>query len=163
MNNSQFPYSSNILSKGFLDIFFIFLRFYLFIHERQRDRERERERGWDTGRGRNKFHAGSLMQDSILGLWDHALSWRQMLNHWATQLSHSLRILTMRMFLRRQAIYGFHQILRGDLDAPNVKNHRHSESRLKKEWVPWGYHWEGPERAGWGQKSLQLDPGGIFI
>ena len=44
---------------------FFFLRFYLFIHERQR--ERERERGRDIGRGRSRLHAGSPMQDSILG------------------------------------------------------------------------------------------------
>ena len=44
----------------------LFLRFYLFIHETQR------ERGRDTGRGRSRLHAGSLMWDSILGLQDHA-------------------------------------------------------------------------------------------
>ena len=42
---------------------------------------RDRERGRDTGRGRSRLHAGSPMKDSILGLWDHALSLRQMLNH----------------------------------------------------------------------------------
>ena len=47
-----------------------------------RERERERERGRDIGRGRSReFDAGSLMQDLILGLWDHAMSQRQMLNH----------------------------------------------------------------------------------
>lgn len=30
---------------------------------------------------------GSPMRDSIPGLRDHALSWRQMLNHWAIQTS----------------------------------------------------------------------------
>ena len=39
----------------------IFLRFYLFIHERQR----QRERGKDTGRGRSSLHAGSPTWDSI--------------------------------------------------------------------------------------------------
>ena len=53
----------------------LFLRFYLFIHERQG------ERGRDTGRGRSRLHAGSLMGDLILGFQDHALSQRQMLNH----------------------------------------------------------------------------------
>ena len=33
------------------------------------------------------------MWDSILGLQDHALSWRQALNHWATQASQYLLIL----------------------------------------------------------------------
>ena len=30
-------------------------------------RDTQRERGRDTGRGRSRFHAGSLMQDLILG------------------------------------------------------------------------------------------------
>ena len=47
-------------------LFFFFLRFYLCIHERHR------ERGRDTGRGRSRLHAGSLSQDSILGLQDHS-------------------------------------------------------------------------------------------
>ena len=70
----------------FLFLFFIsfFKRFYLFIHERHT----ERERGRETGRARSRLHAGSPMWDSIPGLWDHTLSWRQMLNHWATQPSH---------------------------------------------------------------------------
>ena len=65
-----------------IDIYlFIFKRFYLFIHERHR----EKERGRDTGRGRSRLHAGSPMWDSILGLQDHTLGWRQVLNRWATQ------------------------------------------------------------------------------
>ena len=56
-----------------------FKRFYLFIHDR------ERERGRDTGRGRSRLHATSLMQDSIPEPQDHALGQRQTLNHWATQ------------------------------------------------------------------------------
>ncbi|XP_072674798.1 modulator of macroautophagy TMEM150B isoform X2 [Canis lupus baileyi] len=35
------------------------------------------ERGRDRGRGRSRLHAGSRMQDSIMGLRDHALSRRQ--------------------------------------------------------------------------------------
>ena len=46
----------------------LFLRFYLFIHDRQRERERQRERGRDIDRGRSKLHARILMWDSILGL-----------------------------------------------------------------------------------------------
>ena len=34
----------------------------------------------ERGRGRSRLHAGSLMWDSILGLQDHALGQRQMLN-----------------------------------------------------------------------------------
>ena len=65
----------------------IFLRFYLFIHERHRERVGDGV-GRDTGRGRSRVHAGSQMWDSILGLQDHALSQRW-LNHWATQASQS--------------------------------------------------------------------------
>ena len=57
---------------------------YLFI-----DTERERERGRDTGRGRSRLHSRILMWDSIPGLWDHALSQKQTLNHWATKMSQS--------------------------------------------------------------------------
>ena len=49
---------------------------------------KDTERGRDTGRGRSRLHAGSLMQDSISEPRDHALSQRQMPNHWATQASH---------------------------------------------------------------------------
>ena len=44
------------------------------------ERERERERGRDTGGGRSRLHARSLMRDSILGLQDCALGQRQALN-----------------------------------------------------------------------------------
>ena len=60
-----------------LFFFFFFLRFYLFM--------RDTERGRDTGRGRSRLHAGSLMWDSIPGLQDHALGQRQALNRWTTQ------------------------------------------------------------------------------
>ena len=50
-----------------------------------RDTQRERERGRDTSRGRSRLHAGSPMQDLIPGLQNHALGWRQALNHWDTQ------------------------------------------------------------------------------
>ena len=56
----------------------------LFIHERYT------QRGRDIGRGRSGFPAGSLMQDSIPGPRDHDLSWRQTLNHWATQVPQDL-------------------------------------------------------------------------
>ena len=48
-------------------------------------RDTERETGRDTGRGRSRLHAGSLMWDLIPGLQDHALGRRQALNCWATQ------------------------------------------------------------------------------
>ena len=54
---------------------YIFLRCYLFIHEKHR------ERGRDTGRGRSRLHAGSPIWGLILGLQDHALGPRQVLNH----------------------------------------------------------------------------------
>ena len=45
----------------------LFLRCYLFIHERQR------ERGRDTSRGRSRLLAGSLMWNLIPGFQDHTL------------------------------------------------------------------------------------------
>ena len=61
--------------------------FYLFIPERHRERCR------DTGRGRRRPPAGSPMRDWIRGPWDPALSWRQLLNHWAPQASFSVSLL----------------------------------------------------------------------
>ena len=55
-------------------------------------RDTQRERGRDTGRGRSRFHSESLTWDLIQGLQDHTLGWRQMLNHWATQVSWFLSI-----------------------------------------------------------------------
>ena len=46
-------------------------------------RDTEREKGRDTGRGRSRLHARSLIWDSIPGLQDHTLNQRQMLDHWA--------------------------------------------------------------------------------
>ena len=60
--------------EGLWGIFFFGKDFiYLFM--------RDRERGRDTGRGRSRLSAGTLMWDLIPGLWDHDLSQRQMLGH----------------------------------------------------------------------------------
>ena len=58
--------------------------------------KRHRERGRDIGRGRSRLPVGSPMWDSIsiLGLQDHTLSWRQTLNHWATEVSLWCNLLT---------------------------------------------------------------------
>ena len=70
------PYLRSLWSHTQYETFiFFFLRFYLFM----------RDRGRDTGRGRSRLHAGSLMWDSIPGLQNHALGRRQVFNHWATQ------------------------------------------------------------------------------
>ena len=58
-----------------------FFKDFIYSFMRDTQREREKERGRDTGRGRSRLHAGSLMWDSILGLQDHALGGRQVLNH----------------------------------------------------------------------------------
>ena len=58
------------------DFFFSFLKI-LYIYSWETEREAE------TGRGRSRLHEGSPMQDSIPGSRNHALSRRQMLNHWA--------------------------------------------------------------------------------
>ena len=42
---------------------------------------RHRETGRDLGRGRNRLPAGTPIQDSIPGPWDHDLAQRQALNH----------------------------------------------------------------------------------
>ena len=41
------------------------------------ERERKRRRGRDTGRGSSRLHGGSSTWDSIQGLQDHALGYRQ--------------------------------------------------------------------------------------
>ena len=59
-SNSDIRKFGGIGENGWLFIFFKIL--FLFIHERHTEREAE------TGRGRSRLHAGSLMWDSILGL-----------------------------------------------------------------------------------------------
>ena len=84
-----------LLKSGFSFILYFFKRFYLFMHERHR------EKGRDTGRERGStLHAGSLMWDSIPGLQDHALSQRQMLNHWATKASQFYPLENQSMLCR---------------------------------------------------------------
>ena len=46
----------------------IFLKDFLYLFMRHTERERSR----DTGRGKSRLHAGSLMWDSIPGLQHHA-------------------------------------------------------------------------------------------
>ena len=55
-----------------------------FIYLFERDSEREYERGEGQREKQTPYRVGSLMQDSIPGLWDHDLSWSQLLN----QMSH---------------------------------------------------------------------------
>ena len=55
---------------------FIFKDLFIFIHDRHGGVV-----GRDTGRGRSRLHARSLMRDLILGLQDRALGQRQALNH----------------------------------------------------------------------------------
>ena len=57
--------------------FISFFKKILFIHKRQTERAR------DPGRGRSSLPAESLLQNSISGPWNHALSRKQKLNHWA--------------------------------------------------------------------------------
>ena len=65
---------------------FFFFRFYLFIHEKHG------EKGRDRCKWRNRLHAGSLMWDLIPEAREYALSQRQMVNCWATQVSLTLAI-----------------------------------------------------------------------
>ena len=89
---------------GFRFCFLVLVSIYLcnlFIHERHT------ERGRDIGRGRSRLPAGSLMWDSIPGLQGHALSWRQMLNHWATQASQ-VNMLKINLVIRNLLVKGTH-------------------------------------------------------
>ena len=54
----------------------------------------ERERGRDKGRGRSRLHAGRLLWDLILGLQDHALGQRRVLNCWATGAAQEVVVLS---------------------------------------------------------------------
>ena len=64
------------------------------IHKRDTEAQRERERGVQRHRQREKqAHAGSLTLDSIPGLQDHALGWRQAPNRWATRAAWINKIL----------------------------------------------------------------------
>ena len=53
-----------------------------------------KERGRDIGRGKSRLPAGGLRQDSISGPWGHNLNQRQILNHWATQASLELHLIS---------------------------------------------------------------------
>ena len=64
-----------------LSIFVLQVFFFFFIKDFIYLLMRDRERGRDIGSGRRRLPTGSLMWDSIPGLWDHDLSQRQMLNH----------------------------------------------------------------------------------
>ena len=63
------------------DFYFYFYFFFSYLFMR------DPERGRDTGRGRSRLPEGSPMGVSIQTR-DPALSWRQTLNHWATQAPH---------------------------------------------------------------------------
>ena len=96
-----------------LKYFFLKIFIYLFM------RDTERERGRDTGRGRSRLHAGSLMWDSNPGLQDHALGQRQVPNRWATRDPHLLLFLRLlfellvidRFFLFCQFVYIFYDYI----------------------------------------------------
>ena len=49
--------------------------------------ERHRDRGRDIGKGRSRLPVGNGMRDLIPGPQDHALSQRQTLNYWVTQVA----------------------------------------------------------------------------
>ena len=63
-------------------------------------RDTHRERGRDTGRGRSRLHAGSLLWDLITSLQDHALGWTwcktdeppMLPKHWCFLMWISLKI-----------------------------------------------------------------------
>ena len=70
--------------------------FYFIIYLLMRDTKR----GRDIGRGRSRLPEGSLMWDSIPEPWDHHLTQRQMLNHWATQMPLHFKLFwSLNLFL----------------------------------------------------------------
>ena len=85
----------------------VFLRSYLFIHERNRERQRHRQR-------KRQAPVRSLMGNSIPGPWDYDLSQRQTLNHWATQEpQHSgvfLWSLASMVLLQKEHWFGIYKI-----------------------------------------------------
>ena len=62
---TSFLHTINIEASFLKKFFYLYLLFMT-----------ETERGRDTGRGRSRLHARSLMWDSILGLQDHTLGQR---------------------------------------------------------------------------------------
>ena len=71
-----------------------------------RDTEREAETQAEG------LHAGSPMWDSITGLQDNTLGWRQALNHWATQGSpgHTLHLIVMSLLVFVLVFFGYIRI-----------------------------------------------------
>ena len=61
------------------------------------------ERGRDIGRGRSGLPMGNARQNLIPRLQDQALSWRQMLNHWATQESPDYSFIRQRAQQQRES------------------------------------------------------------
>ena len=74
----KYIFYQNLLLQQQLQTHFFFKILFIYSWETQRERSR------DTDWGRSSLHAGRPMWDSILGLQDHALGWRQVLNHWTT-------------------------------------------------------------------------------
>ena len=80
--NFSFSVWENSLSKGtHRSQTSVFKKYFIYLFMR----DAERGKGKHTDRGRSRLHAGSLMWDSIPGLWDHILGWRQALNRGTTQ------------------------------------------------------------------------------
>ena len=97
---------NNIEEQIYLFIYYLFiLTFYLFNHERHTERQRDRQR-------ENQAPHRSLMWDLIPGPWDYTMSWRQTVNHWATQAPLNLFFLIAGVFTyiwqTGKNIYGKH-------------------------------------------------------
>ena len=101
-----------------------FLFFKEFIYLLMRDTER--------GRERSRPHAGSLMQDSITGLQDHALGWRQTPNRWATQVSRILTFLYGRQMLLTSTHDVWDSTVRSFLSLSSLKRPRRQDKTTWK-------------------------------
>ena len=113
---------------------FFFKDFFLFV------RERHKEGGRDIGRGGSRLPAGSLMQDSIPGSWEHALGQRQAPNRLATQASLATWIFkncSIKMFCTFQSFWVSVEVAQLNLNSfpkpLGLLNSTHSpRSRWKK-------------------------------
>ena len=79
-----------LLISGVIHIIFYFLGFLYFFKDFIDLFMRDTQRGRARGRGRSRLQIGSPKWDLIPGSRDHALSQRQMLNLWASQVARKI-------------------------------------------------------------------------
>ena len=118
---------------------------------------RDRERGRDIGRGRSRFHAGSPMWDLILGLQDHALGRRQVLNQGSTQGSPPLdffKLLILSIFLCWASGSRHGKVIASVLVGRPCARKAHLSDVMHVEYLPPVIH--GSERPGFDGKTWYI-------